>query len=65
MSGISPRGSGAMIDSFQSESRAQERKPSVVATGPANRSRCWTSCCARAVAPRPVALIEHAGSPCC
>eukprot|EP00969_Alexandrium_andersonii_P293454 12971058-Alexandrium_andersonii.AAC.1 len=59
MGGISPRGSGTMVDSFQSESRAHDRKPSVAATGPANWSRWWTNCCANAVAPRPVILIEH------
>eukprot|EP00969_Alexandrium_andersonii_P218472 9650635-Alexandrium_andersonii.AAC.1 len=58
-----------MIDSFQSESRAQDTKPSVEATGPANWSKWWTNCCANAEAPRPVILMEHsittAGSPCC
>eukprot|EP00969_Alexandrium_andersonii_P161725 7148075-Alexandrium_andersonii.AAC.1 len=58
-----------MADSRQSESRARERKPTEATTGPASRSKCWATCCAKAVAPRPVALMEHsmatAGSPCC
>eukprot|EP00969_Alexandrium_andersonii_P106002 4676545-Alexandrium_andersonii.AAC.1 len=59
MSGISLRGTGTMTDSFQSESRAHERNPSEAATGPASRSSCWATCCARAAAPRPVTLMEH------
>eukprot|EP00969_Alexandrium_andersonii_P230904 10197315-Alexandrium_andersonii.AAC.1 len=69
MSGISLRGSGAMTDSFQSEPRAHDRKPSVEATGPANWLRCWANCSASAEAPRPVTLMVHSmttlGSPCC
>eukprot|EP00969_Alexandrium_andersonii_P106347 4691821-Alexandrium_andersonii.AAC.1 len=69
MSGISLRGSGTTIDSFQSEPRAHDRKPSVGATGPASWFRCWANCSANAEAPRPATLIVHSmtrpGSPCC